>query len=205
MTRAESRFRALWQRLGGAEAAHVHAELARRYAEPQRHYHTAAHIHRCLRDFDRVGGVVPHPDTVELALWFHDLIYVPGACDNEARSAERLLEFADGRIACAAHAATLIRATTHCTPPSDPDTAYTVDIDLAGMGRDWRAFVRDGERLRAERPELADTRYVPCLRSFLAMLLARPRLYHTDFFFARCEARARANLARRLAQLGAAG
>src|SRR5688500_725542 len=63
-------------------------ELLIRYAEPHRHYHTLEHVVACLKWLDRFREVAEHPEEVELALWYHDAIYVPGAGDNESRSAE---------------------------------------------------------------------------------------------------------------------
>ncbi|HXH03051.1 MAG TPA: hypothetical protein VNN09_06985 [Candidatus Competibacteraceae bacterium] len=203
MTRGEARFRALWRRCGGADAGRVYAELARRYAEPHRRYHTMRHIRRCLAEFDRARPWIAEPDLVELALWCHDVIYHPGAADNEQRSADWLRERAAGRIAAVERVATLILATTHCADPVDPAARYTVDIDLAGLGCDRAVFRRDGAALRAEQltAGLAPAQCCRRERSFLAALLARPRIFHTEFFAARYEARARRNLTWRLAEL----
>ena len=99
MDRTQARFVSLWSRSGGARAGSVYAELAQCYGEPVRHYHTLRHVRRCLRDFDCVRDAIPHPDVVELALWCHDVIYVPGARDNEQRSAEWFLHRAGDGIA----------------------------------------------------------------------------------------------------------
>jgi len=52
--------------------------------------------------------------------------------------------------------------------------------------------------LRAERPDLDDRAYDRLERAILRGLLERPRIYLTDFFYTRCEARARGNLSWRL-------
>jgi predicted metal-dependent HD superfamily phosphohydrolase len=86
----QAQFVALWQRnLGDApgQAEAVYARLVQLYCEPHRHYHTLAHIRHCLREFDQAASLMDHPDAVAMALWFHDAIYVPGAMDNERRSA----------------------------------------------------------------------------------------------------------------------
>lgn len=194
----QARFLALWSRSGGTHAEAVHAELAQYYAEPTRHYHTLRHIRRCLRDLDWARGAIPDPDAVELALWCHDVIFVPGARDNEQRSADWLLRWAGDRIAAAGRIADMILATTHDVAPADPDCAFTVDIDLAVLGGGRTRFRQDGARLRAERPDLDDLVYDARERALLNGLLARPRIYYTDLFHTRCEARARRNLMWRL-------
>src|SRR5262245_25290518 len=67
-------------------------EVDAAYATPGRAYHTIAHVREVLRrceDVAALGGPGwQHPDEVLLAALFHDAVYVPGAKDNEARSAE---------------------------------------------------------------------------------------------------------------------
>ncbi|CAN0620993.1 conserved protein of unknown function [Burkholderia multivorans] len=198
MSRTQTRFTDVWSRNGGANADAVYADLARHYAEPARRYHTLRHIRRCLRDLDAARGVVPDPDAVELALWCHDVIYRPGARDNEQRSADWFRRWADGRVASGDPICEMILATRHSGVPSGLDARFAADIDLAVLGSPRSRFREDGARLRAERPDLDDRAYDVVERALLARLLARPRIYHTDFFHARCEARARTNLAWRL-------
>ena len=100
------RFRSLWQSclLPNVEdhSAGIHQRLIDAYAEPQRHYHTLAHIQHCLGMFDQCKSLLANPEAVELAIWFHDAIYVPSACDNEALSAElyRRLEYSRAVLLC---------------------------------------------------------------------------------------------------------
>ncbi|MEC5408535.1 hypothetical protein VOM14_23570 [Paraburkholderia sp. MPAMCS5] len=198
MNRTQARFVALWSRSGGAHAGNVYAELARCYAEPARRYHTLRHVRRCLRDLDLARGSIPDPDAVELALWCHDVIYVPGARDNEQNSAVWFRCRAEGRIAGCERICAMILATTHTGVPAGLDARFACDIDLAVLGAPRGRFREDGELLRAERPELDDRAYDRHERAILGGLLARPRIYQTDFFHARCETRARSNVTWRL-------
>ncbi|MEX3981204.1 hypothetical protein AB4Y45_19750 [Paraburkholderia sp. EG287A] len=200
MNRTQGRFVELWSRSGGARAEAVYADLARRYGEPGRHYHTLRHVRRCLRDFDRAREAIAHGDLVELALWCHDVIYVPGAQDNEERSAQWLRRCADDRIAACERICEAILATRHTRAPDELDARFACDIDLASLGAPRRQFQDNGLRLRAERPDLDDHAYAMHERRMLEALLARPRIYLTDYFHSHCEAAARANLAWRLAQ-----
>src|SRR3954465_11617767 len=86
-----ARFDALWQRCLPASrdtASRMAAELVLLYSEPHRHFHTLGHIDDCVRRFDEIGALMKAPDAGEMALWFHDAIYRPGAPDNEERSIE---------------------------------------------------------------------------------------------------------------------
>ncbi|MSO98660.1 MAG: hypothetical protein EXR11_10655 [Rhodospirillaceae bacterium] len=69
------------------------------YAQTQRHYHTWAHILAVLSAADAVTTHVQTPRGFYLACVYHDIVYEPGAKNNEALSAARLREaFAAGRI-----------------------------------------------------------------------------------------------------------
>ena len=200
MNRIQARFESLWTRCGGQRAQDTYAELSGHYSGPGRYYHTLYHVRRCLRDLDWAHAGIPDADAVELALWCHDVIYVPGARDNEARSADWFLRRADGQIAGADDIATMILDTTHTGVPDGLAACYAVDIDLATLGSPEARFRRNGMLLRAERPDLDDLAYDAAERKYLSRLLARPRLYLTDLFHDRYETRARHNLALRLAQ-----
>ena len=194
------RFVALWARCGGMRGEAVYADLARRYAEPARHYHTLQHVRRCLRDLNWARCAIADVDVVELALWCHDVIFTPGAADNEQRSAAWFRQWAQADIAGMERVSELILDTSHTQPPSDAAGRFTVDIDLAVLGYPLAWFRRDAVHLRAERPDLDEVTYDSRERGFLGALMARPRIYLTEPFYARYEALARANLAWRLAQ-----
>lgn len=198
MNQTQARFIALWSRSGGSRADAVYADLTRRYAEPTRRYHTLRHVRRCLRNFDLARHAIHDADAVELALWCHDVIYVPGARDNEQRSADWFRCQADGRIAACEKVCRIILATAHTCVPDELDERFACDIDLAALGDSRSRFRQDGGRLRAERPDLDDRAYDLYERAMLGKLITRARIYQTDFFHARCETRARSNLTWRL-------
>lgn len=61
--------------------------LLARWAEPQRRYHTTAHLAQVLDRVDTLAGHAADPDVVRLAVWFHDAVYRPDRTENEERSA----------------------------------------------------------------------------------------------------------------------
>lgn len=192
----QGRFEALWGRSVGTDAAPAFAALERGYAEPHRRYHTAAHIKHCLRQFDLAAAEMDAPDQVELAIWFHDVIYRPGAGDNERRSADLLLKLMGERVAPELRAAVddLIMVTVHPVPPRTADQRYVVDIDLSSFGLPWKEFLRDSVAVREEFPHLSDAEFYPGQCKFLEALIARPHFCYTEFFRARHEQRARDNI-----------
>ena len=133
------RFARLWSRLGCVGDAEPHWQsLVRAYEEPHRSYHNSEHIVDCLTQFDETVELADRPDEVEVALWYHDVVYDPRAADNEERSADRAGRALAGCGACAAvveRVGRLIRATSHQAPPTDADALFVVDVDLSILGR----------------------------------------------------------------------
>ena len=134
----QSRWVALWQRLGGPGTGGAYfAELVRAYEQPWRAYHTTAHLAHCLAEFDQVRALLVAPDLVEFALWVHDAVYDPRAADNEAQSAAwaaAVLTAAGLDKASIERVTALILATRHNTEPADVDSCYLVDRDYTGQG-----------------------------------------------------------------------
>jgi len=202
-TLLKERFTALWQRCllhGAADgAASAWSKLERHYSEPHRFYHDRQHLAHCLEQLDLADGLIVHPDRVEMAIWFHDIINDPGAADNEARSAEYFRALADGQMdpALIDGVIALIMVTTHRQAPDDPDQQFICDIDLASFGCPWECFLRDSSAVKAEFSG-TEEEYYRGKKAFLGAMLARPRIFLTDFFNTRYEQQARDNINRLL-------
>jgi predicted metal-dependent HD superfamily phosphohydrolase len=200
------RFVALWrrnQRAGaGDDADSVWHEVETRYAEAHRRYHDIRHVAHCLRQLDLARERLVRPDHVELAIWFHDVIVLPGRSDNEQRSAALFRERAAPVMARELVSAVvdLILYTTHRADPADADHRVICDIDLSSFASPWEGFLANSRAIEAEFPGPHDE-YVRREIAFLESLLQRPRIFLTDFFHDRGEARARENIRRFLAML----
>jgi|GEM_PF-711049 Uncharacterized protein conserved in bacteria len=94
------------------------------YAEPHRAYHTFEHVRSCLELLDAVKRELENPRLMELALWYHDVIYDPRADDNEEQSAlmaiKELAELGE-TPECQQEVARMIRVTEH---PSEPQKQF---------------------------------------------------------------------------------
>lgn len=208
----KQRFEKLWLRCASDDAAatahECFAQVEGHYNEPHRRYHTPGHIAHCLEQFDAARALMQLPDSVELAIWYHDVIYDVGASDNELQSAKLLRRHADGAlpgelVQCVHD---LIMVTVHGRQePENPDQGFMVDIDLSSFGLSWKRFLRDSVAVREEFSHMSDAQFYPRQREFLSGLLARPYFCVTDFFRKRHEARARSNITRYLADLEARG
>ena len=202
------RFRALWMRSLPPEVNmnvnSVYDDLVRDYTEPVRHYHNWTHLIHCLREFDRTSFRMEIPDAVELAIWFHDAVYVPGARDNELLSADLFCQWGKTWFSptLVDKVCDLILITMHRQPPDKSDESYMVDIDLSSFGQQWSDFIRDTHNVRKEQTHVPDAIYYAAHAKFLRMLLDRPRIFYTDFFFDCYEETARCNIERLLASAG---
>ena len=205
-TLLRQRFVALWQRClkpgKHNDPAAVWQEVARRYAEPHRHYHDKGHLAHCLEQLDLAAGEIRQPDQVEMAIWFHDVVNEPGVKDNEEQSAELFRQLASEVMDSDFIAAVvdLILVTTHSRTPDAPDHRFICDIDLASFGCPWECFEKDSVAVKAEF-QGPDEDYYRGKKAFLEALLDRPKIFLTDFFNRRYEGQARDNIGRLLASI----
>jgi predicted metal-dependent HD superfamily phosphohydrolase len=210
MEKVEACWRALFDRLGvdAGAAGPTLAELVGAYSEEGRHYHTLDHIAALLHLLDRHGQGLVDRKAVELAVFFHDAVYVPTRSDNEAQSAA----LARARLtalglpaALVARVADLILATRHGTEhaePHDADMALLVDLDLSVLAADRPVYAAYAQAIRSEYAVYPDVVYLPGRRHVLGQFLARPRIYRTSRLHELWDAAARANLTWELAELG---
>lgn len=206
------RFEQLWSRCAKngsrSVAGECFEEVMRHYTEPHRRYHTPEHVAHCLEQFDDARAGMDYPDTVELAIWYHDVIYNNGARDNELQSA-RLFERRARPVMPASvvervHGLIMVTVHPHACPQTG-DQGYMIDIDLSSFGLPWPRFQRDSIAVREEFPHMSDEEFYTKQCEFLSKLLERDYFCYTEFFRARHEARARENITRYLEELAASG
>ena len=204
------RFEALWRRCVASppapRGAAVFADLTRLYTAPYRRFHNLDHIGICVRCVDEVAPLLDNPDSVELALWFHDAVYDVGTATNERRSAEMFLALSAGASFGFRHRVCgLIMATRHARTVRGNDRSFVVDIDLSGFGVPWEEFIENGARLREESSAISDAQYHAGQVFFLSRLQRRAHFFATAYFRDRYEVTARENLRRILEDLAQKG
>lgn len=207
--RGRARFRKRVQRSGGVpeRADDTFDRLVAAWNEAPRRFHTPEHLGECLHQLDLALRALGDEascseatgDAAELALWFHDAVYVPGARDNEARSAEWLLD--EGRSlgiesAVAAAAAEAVRLSSHRALSSTPapTAALVLDVDLSILGAEPLRFLEYEHSIAEEYGQRSALAFRIGRGRFLSSLLARPFLFHTPYFRERYEATARAQV-----------
>ncbi|WP_327355269.1 HD domain-containing protein [Streptomyces sp. NBC_01304] len=183
------------------------ANLLARWAEPQRKYHTTAHLIAVLDHVDVLAEHAADADLVRLAAWFHDAVYAPDRSENEERSArlaERALPEADLGPEGTAEVARLVRLTlTHDPAPDDANGQVLCDADLAILAADPEAYAAYTAAVREEYAFVPAEAFRSGRADILAQLLALPRLFHTPHGRAHWEEPARRNIATELELLRA--
>ncbi|WP_405404657.1 hypothetical protein [Streptomyces sp. NBC_01104] len=172
--------------------------LLARWAEPQRRYHTTAHLAAVLDRIDTLAGHAADADAVRLAAWFHDAVYRPDRTENEERSAvlaERALPEAGVPATTTAEVARLVRLTvSHDPAEGDTNGEVLCDADLAILAASPKEYAEYASRVRDEYGFVPDEAFREGRAAVLRQLLELPRLFRTPHGAAEWEPRARHNL-----------
>lgn len=184
------------------------ARLYEAYASPPRAYHSFEHIREVVEQFSLVRDW-RQPNEVFAAVLGHDAIYIAGAKDNEARSAEwmcLLLKQAglDGAIDLDRVGELILLTARHgrlqpAELAMDADAARFLDCDMAILGAPAARFAEYDAAIAAEYRGAMNaltfaTAYKLGRAKFLKQLLASDRIYLSEEFHARLDAAARRNL-----------
>lgn len=179
-------------------------EIVSRYSEPHRFYHTLNHIDQCLGEMTPVKSSLYIPEAVELAVWFHDIVYTISNNDNEEKSAQIAKNFCQKNISTQAltrQVESHILATKHTYPSENLDSQHVADIDMAILGQPADIFKNYEAQIYQEYSSfysLPD--YQQGRISFLKTLLTHP-IYSTDYFKSKYEQSARINIQKSIQDL----
>ncbi|MET8950761.1 hypothetical protein [Streptomyces sp. NPDC004533] len=190
---------------GGPDPAPYAENLLARWQEPQRRYHTLAHLTAVLDHIDVLREHADDPDVVRLAAWFHDAVYLPDRSENEERSArlaERALPEAGVTEERTAEVARLVRLTvTHDPADDDRDGQVLCDADLAILAAPPSAYAAYTAAVREEYGFVPGDAFRTGRSAILRELLGLPRMFHTPYGQDHWEATARYNIASELEML----
>ena len=182
------------------------------YASPPRAYHDFMHVREVLHHYAdvAVGPGWTQPVEVYLAVLYHDAIYQPGRKDNEALSARFAMEQAAQWLP--EHGIDLLRVAELINLTARHGQFSPADFGEDGFALDARHFLDCDMAILGAEPEAFDAYdrgiaeeyhgHIPGFlfrlnrKRFLKGLLARERIYLSDWFHQRYDAQARANLRR---------
>ena len=189
--------KALWQ------------DIAVRYNESQRVYHSLQHIQQLFGQFEQIKQHLNEPHIIALALFYHDVIYEPTCVNNELKSAEYAVEALSSYLTaeqCQYIYALIMMTASHQIDDIDKnldkakesDAAYLLDMDLSILGASWSEYQQYAQAVRQEYAHVLDADYRVGRISVLKGLLAHPTLYLTDYYHSRLEEQARENIKREI-------
>ncbi|MDN5802296.1 HD domain-containing protein [Psychrobacter sp. AOP22-C1-22] len=194
-----------------AESSMLWQDIASRYNEPQRAYHSLQHIQQLFAQFEKIKQHLYEPNIIALALYYHDVIYDPTRLDNELKSAkyavEALSKYIDDEKRQHIYKLIMMTASHQIDELADSnkssDAAYLLDMDLSILGAPWVEYEKYAQAVRQEYAYVSDIKYRAGRASVLNSLLAHPTLYITDYYYERLETKARINIKREITLLRA--
>ncbi len=181
-------------------------EIRNAYTNTHRHYHNLHHLADLLTQADRLRTEINDFDTLELAIWYHDIICQCLRKDNEEKSAvfakyrmEAIQYPREKLVRCYQQ----INATKlhQLSVQDDEDTAWLLDFDLAVLGSHWEAYTKYVDKIRKEYSIFPTFLYNRGRKKQLQLLLERDQLFHTPLYYDRFEGTARQNIRRELVLL----
>lgn len=176
-------------------------EVAACYASPNRYYHTLNHLENTLVQLNAVKGQIKNWNAILFTLYYHDIIYDVSKQNNEEESAylavKRMKEIAVPEDLITLCMEQIVATKSHLASV-DQDTNYFTDADLSILGQDWDTYGNYYKNVRLEFQIYPDLQYSFGRRSVLDHFLSMDRIFKTDYFYNRYEARAKVNLNREL-------
>jgi len=165
------------------------------YTAETRHYHNLKHIEYMLDHVKDFKLTDTEKIKLEIAIWFHDLIYDASRSNNEALSAITVTTFcqtaglddlSQGEIV------DLILMTKPDLPARTELQKILCDLDLRGFAEDWQP--ENGAKIRLEYSHLSDEEFNKGRKEFLKTMLNKKFIYYTGTYRSTLEFQARHNL-----------
>jgi len=183
----------------------IYNKLEEFYNGNERYYHNLDHIKTLLEflewDFgDQLKQIHKSSKTiVEIAIWFHDVIYIPGYTENEIASANFCKIFTSSmKLSKWYDIDGLIIDTDHKFIPLTLGLSNIIcDLDLRELADEKRYF-EIANLVRKEFSHLSIEEWRKGRKEFLKSFLAKDRIYHTKMYYDRYEKLARENIEKEL-------
>ncbi len=168
-------------------------QIVEAYSTPNRYYHNLEHIHHVLEVIQTLQSQTENLETktVQLAAWFHDIIYDTKAKDNEERSAQYAVEFLLSLSIPSEvfkNVKNLILATKNHQPLNGVNrnstaaaslTEILLDADLAILSSNPDEYSKYTHAIRQEYIWVPEVEYIAARRRILQNFLQRKNIYFT--------------------------
>lgn len=173
-------------------------ELVTAYFSTGRFYHTLKHIEQILETIEQMRPLAKNFPVIQLAAWFHDVVYNSKSQDNEERSAEYAaialtqLKIPISTVELVQNL--ILNTKNHQAAPSDIDSQILLDADLAILGSPELEYKAYTQAIRQEYAWVNQQSYIVGRQQVLSYFLQRKRIYFTKQMFVSLEASARRNM-----------
>lgn len=174
-------------------------EILLYYSEKHRHYHNLEHIYKLLKLLRNIDLKLNDIDSLEFAIWFHDIIYKPQLKDNEEKSAllaSKFLSKLNLSITQIEKIKLLILSTKDhkivCS--QDNDNAIFLDLDMSILGASWKEYQKYYQDVQKEYKIYPYLLYKKGRRKVLEGFLNQAQIFYTKPFFNLFEEKARNNI-----------
>ncbi len=182
----------------------LYSDLLQKYNQAHRHYHGIEHIQDCLEKFDVIKEKLSDAKDIELAIWFHDVIYTPQNNDNEYQSAlyaRQCLEKLNYDSPSVLKIERLIFLTKHPSFPITSDDKYLLDIDLSILGSEPDQYDQYSTAIRKEYQHVPLGLYRETRKKILNSIIERKTIFETEYFKSHFQSQAIENVNREIISL----
>jgi predicted metal-dependent HD superfamily phosphohydrolase len=169
-----------------------------KYSEKHRAYHNLSHVNALLFQAENLKEKFADLASVQLTIWFHDVIYNPKRLDNESESARLAVEIL-AELGALPDKIEKVRQMTLATQKHDAanldfDGKLFLDLDLSILGQPSEVYQNYASAIRKEYSFVPWFLYRRARRKILENFLKRETIYFTDEIRNTHEATARLNI-----------
>jgi len=188
-------------RIPASTAESIAYSLLMRMGDTKLHYHTPVHILGIFQFYQEQEADAPKLNILqELALWFHDAIYIPNAPHghNENQSADFAISLLklwlpqDADLEIRRHIITTAFHTSSL--PYTATDEHILDLDIWSFSSEPGNFMCMGELIRQEFNHVNDEDFHNGRISFMKQMYDKPSIYRTPYFKTHYEGKARKNI-----------
>lgn len=187
-----------------ATSANLWEEIYNAYTSKGRYYHGLAHLESIFRFTEEEELKLEDRLSLNLSIFYHDIVYDFERKDNERKSADLAIERLilagiDNQIVNRVE--DLIMATYGHEYSADQLKNLMIEADVAIIGSDFETYQKYAQNCRSEYGMYPDDIYNPARKEALSHFLSRKDLFVSEKFKEKFEANARKNLQWEIDQL----
>ncbi len=177
-------------------------DLFKQYQHASRHYHNMEHIQNCLWELDQLQNQSIDKPSIELAIWYHDVIYSPASKSNEIKSAKKMKEELGHFVSKIDldDVSKMIQSGPRNDSNLTDSEKYFFDIDYSILGQREFEYMAYRQNVRLEFIAVPSWIYHLKRKSFLKNTL-KNGIYQTEEFRARFEETAVKNILSELSKM----